>query len=376
MTKFDLERTVVHRPPTPWWVYLIGLVSIALIVFAVVLFFSGRTRTSDEANPVTTTEPAATDTANETVTAESTTPVTPTPTPAAHTPPPVAATPVSTPPVTAPPATSPVVAAPTPTAPPPVATPAPTPAPTPVVATPSATPVPVGASPSLDDARAAQAAGDLLAARASALAVWNGTQDPALKAEAEAILNVVGIELVMTPRPMPEKIDYTVQPGDSLEKIAKKYGTTVELLRLGNNIKGSVIRVGDRMRVFTGKFSVSVSKSANDLVLWMNGEFLKRYRVGTGEYNKTPVGDFVINDRIAQPTWWRPDGKAIPYGDKENLLGTHWLSINVKGYGLHGTWEPETIGHQLSAGCVRMYNEEIEQLFNLLPLGTPVSIRD
>lgn len=366
MTKFDLERTVVHRPPTPWWVYLVGLVSIALIVFAVVLFFSGRKKSEEAA----ATDPApATEAANPAIPAAPA-PATPAPvppTPVAHTPPPVAATPVAPAPVAPAPATS-IAATPAPTAAP-AAAPVPTPSAAPA-------PLPAGTSASLADARAAQAAGDLLAARASALAVWNGTQDPGLKAEAEAILNVVGLELIMTPRPMPEKIDYTVQPGDSLEKIAKKYGTTVELLRLGNNIKGSVIRVGDRMRVFTGKFSVSVSKSANDLVLWMNGEFLKRYRVGTGEYNKTPVGDFVINDRIAQPTWWRPDGKAIPFGDKENLLGTHWLSINVKGYGLHGTWEPETIGHQLSAGCVRMYNEEIEQLFNLLPLGTPVSIRD
>ncbi len=346
MTKFDLERTVVHRPPTPWWVYVVGLVSIALIVFAVVLFFSGRSKAPESAatEPTPAFEPVAAPT------------------------PPAAQAPAATRP-------SPTLpSAPAPSTP---ASAAPAPAPVTPPPTTSTAPLPVAANTaSLAEARAAQAAGDLLAARASALAVWNGTQDPALKTEAEAILNVVGLELVMTPRPMPEKIDYTVQPGDSLEKIAKKHGTTVELLRLSNNIKGSVIRVGDRMRVFTGKFSVSVSKSANDLVLWMNGEFLKRYRVGTGEYNKTPVGDFVINDRIAQPTWWRPDGKAIPFGDKENLLGTHWLSINVKGYGLHGTWEPETIGHQLSAGCVRMHNEEIEQLFNLLPLGTPVSIRD
>jgi lipoprotein-anchoring transpeptidase ErfK/SrfK len=90
----------------------------------------------------------------------------------------------------------------------------------------------------------------------------------------------------------------------------------------------------------------------------------------------TPVGDFKINDRIAQPTWWRGDGRAIPYGDKENLLGTHWLSLDIRGYGIHGTWEPDTIGKQASAGCVRMLNEEVEELYNLIPLGTTVTITD
>ena len=213
-------------------------------------------------------------------------------------------------------------------------------------------------------------------ARELGLAALKAASTPEAQQAAEALLNEVGMTLLLTPRAMKEKTDYVVAPGDSLEKIAKKFGTTVEMIRISNNIRGSLIRAGDRLRVFTGKFSIEVSKSANDLVLRMNGEFFKRYRVGTGEFNKTPVGDFIINDRIAQPTWWRPDGKAIPFGDKENLLGTHWLSINVKGYGLHGTWEPETIGKQASAGCVRMLNEDIEELFNIVTLGTPVSIRD
>ncbi len=363
MTNFNLERTVVHRRPTPWWVYIAGVLVTGLIIFAVVKALPGKKQPATADNSETSIAPEAPASSIPDVNSL---------------PPPAPAAPA----IVEKPAPAPAPAPTTAAKPPTVTTPAPPPIkpattfvpPTPP---PAAAPVSSGpASTALAGARDAQASGDLIKARELALAVWKGTDDTALKSEAESILNIVGIELVMTPRTMPEKIEYTVQPGDSLEKIAKKHGTTVELLRAGNNIKGSVIRAGDRMRIFTGKFSVSVDKSDNELVLWMNNDFFKRYRVGTGEFNKTPVGDFVINDRIAQPTWWRPDGKAIPFGDKENLLGTHWLSINVKGYGLHGTWEPETIGHQLSAGCVRMLNSDIEQLFTLLTLGTPVSIRD
>lgn len=329
MTNFNLERTRAPRRYIPIWVYIGALLVAGLVVWGVVKALPGDRKKSESA--------------------EATAPVVPTESGA-----PVQATQEATPPARAASVTKP--AAP--------------------VSVPSMSAPPQSPAPPLRDAVAAKDAGDFLKARELALAIWKSSAGTQLQRDAESILNEVNIALVLSPRPMPEKEEYVVQSGDSLERIAKRYGTTIELLRAGNNIRGSLIRAGDRLRVFNGKFAVSVSKSANDLVLTMNGDFFKRYRVGTGEYNKTPIGDFIINDRIAQPTWWRPDGKSIPYGDPENLLGTHWLSINVKGYGLHGTWEPDTIGKQLSAGCVRMLNDDIEQLFTLLPLGTPVSIRD
>ena len=121
----------------------------------------------------------------------------------------------------------------------------------------------------------------------------------------------------------------------------------------------------------------ALCRSESDWLVGINStRAMTAYRSRYGGFNKTPVGEFTITDRIAQPTWWRPDGREIPYGDPENLLGTHWLALNVRGYGIHGTWEPDTIGHQLSAGCVRMLNENVEELFTLVTLGTPVEIRD
>ena len=189
-------------------------------------------------------------------------------------------------------------------------------------------------------------------------------------------LGQLGMEMLFSPIPMAEKTDYTVQAGDSLDKIARRSGTTVELLRKSNSLRGPVIRPGDRLRVFSGKWAIRVSKSRNDLVLLLNDQFFKRYPVGTGEYAKTPTGEFKITDRIAQPTWWHPDGRTIAYGDPENLLGTHWLALDIKGFGLHGTWEPNTIGRQSSMGCVRLLNEDIEELFTLVTVGTPVTIED
>ncbi|MDP2989147.1 MAG: L,D-transpeptidase family protein [Kiritimatiellota bacterium] len=220
-------------------------------------------------------------------------------------------------------------------------------------------------------------------ARQRGYALLAQTKDPALTTPLETLLGQINIELIMSQAPMPEKEEYVVRPGDSLERIARKFKTTMDLIKKGNALQRSVLHPGDRLRVFKGTFTLAISKSRNDLVIKANDRFFKRYRVGTGKFGTTPVGTFVITEKIEQPPWWRPDGKMIPFGDKENVLGTRWMSLQatsptnaVRGYGLHGTWEPETIGAQASAGCVRLANSEVEELFVLVPIGTRVVITE
>jgi len=209
------------------------------------------------------------------------------------------------------------------------------------------------------------------------------TKDPALTASLETLLGQINIELIMSQALMPEKEEYVVRSGNSLEQIARKFKTTVDLIKKNNALQRPVLHPGDRLRVFKGTFSLAVSKSRNDLVVKVNDRFFKRYRVGTGKFGTTPVGTFVIAEKIEQPPWWRPDGKMVPFGDKENVLGTRWMSLRatgttaaVRGYGLHGTWEPATIGTQASAGCVRLLNNEVEELFLMVPKGTSVAIAE
>lgn len=253
------------------------------------------------------------------------------------------------------------------------------PAPTPVPVVTAAPPAAASAAEDmrvLEAARQDMAADRLLDARQACYDLLERATDANVRQQAEDLLGQIHIALVMSPRPMPEKVEYTVQKGDTLASLAKKFGTTPELIARGNLVRGDLIRVGDRLRILQGRFSVAVDKSENTLVVLLNDRFFKRYRVGTGKYQKTPTGEFMITERVPQPTWWRPDGKAVPYGDPENVLGTHWLSLNLPGYGIHGTWQPETVGQHASEGCVRLLNEDIEELFTLLPVGTPVVITD
>ena len=245
-----------------------------------------------------------------------------------------------------------------------------------------AKPVPADLAARLDEARILVKEEFFLEARNELLAIYKASSDPAFRALVERPLAPANIELVMTPRQMPEKEDYLVKPGNSVERIARRFGTTVDLTMLNNNLMNpNLIRSGDRFRVFSGMFALVACKSRNDLVVTMNGEFFKRYAVGMGKFGRTPTGTFVVKDRIKDPPWWRPDGREVPFGDPENILGTRWMSIratgdteDVRGYGIHGTWDDASIGHASSAGCVRMHNKDIEELFAYIPSGTTVTI--
>lgn len=225
----------------------------------------------------------------------------------------------------------------------------------------------------------------LVQARAKYLELLRQSPDARTRTKVEERLGRINVTLVSTPMSMPGKTEYVVKRGDSIEVIARRYGTTVQLIQKGNDIKNpNLIKVGDHFRILDKpKLHVVVSKSRNDMVLTVNGEFFKRYRVGTGKYGKTPEGTFVICDRIPEPVWWKPDGKEVPFGDPENILGTRWMALKasgetpqVRGYGIHGTWAPESVGKALSAGCIRMINADVEELFDILPLGTPVTIEE
>ncbi len=253
--------------------------------------------------------------------------------------------------------------------------------PTPTVTAPVAaqTASPSGPDPALDrlpGIRAQVEADDLAGARAAAFQALETATSVEGRKALEAILGDVNTKLLYSRRPMEEKTAYTVAAGDSLARIASRNNTTIELIQKINGLRGAGIQAGRDLQVFTGTFRVIVDKSDNELRLLCNGKFFKAYPVGTGKWNSTPVGDTVITDRIPQPTWYAPDGREIRFGDPANLLGTHWLALDIPHYGIHGTWDETSIGKQSSEGCIRLKNADIEELFNLLPIGTTVTIQD
>ena len=166
---------------------------------------------------------------------------------------------------------------------------------------------------------------------------------------------------------------HEVVSGDTLGELAKKYGTTIELIKRSNNLNNNIIRIGQRLRIWQDAFNIYVDKSQNVLLLKKDDEVIKVYDVSTGSNSSTPVGTYTITSRLMDPVWFNK-GVVLPPESPQNVLGTRWLGFNLPGYGIHGTIEPETIGQQVTAGCVRMRNEEVEELYSIIPIGTEVVI--
>jgi len=87
----------------------------------------------------------------------------------------------------------------------------------------------------------------------------------------------------------------------------------------------------------------------------------------------SPTGEFQIVSRVANPTYYHP-GTVIASG-KDNPVGTRWLGLSQKGYGIHGTNAPHSIGHAASHGCIRLRNRDVEKLFSMVQVGDVVQIR-
>ena len=186
-------------------------------------------------------------------------------------------------------------------------------------------------------------------------------------------LEDLNMQIIFSNTPTPKTVIYEVQSGDTLGELAKKFGTTINLIKKSNHLKSDIIRIGQRLRVWTGSFNILVDKSQNKLLLKEGDEVLKVYDVSTGKESSTPIGEFKILTKLVDPVWFNR-GIVLPPESPQNVLGSRWLGFNMPGYGLHGTIDPESIGRQITAGCVRMRNKDVEELYEILPLGTEVVI--
>lgn len=179
----------------------------------------------------------------------------------------------------------------------------------------------------------------------------------------------------------PESADaklYEIQAGDSLTKIAGKFknlqGCFGPIL-LVNDLKdpGATLRLGRKIKIPTGTWSIVVDKSLFTLWICYEGAPFKSYRVAIGLDEKTPAAVFAAGNKNPKPAWYPPQEmipdlkKAgvpipIPYGHEKNPLGDYWIALDhphYSGLGIHGTNDPGSIGKKASNGCIRMDNKEV-----------------
>lgn len=110
------------------------------------------------------------------------------------------------------------------------------------------------------------------------------------------------------------------------------------------------------------KISIIVDMDRLTLTLFNGGEPFRQYPVAMGKYESpTPVGNWEIISKDINPS---------------AVMGTRWMGLNIPygNYGIHGTNAPHSIGSFASQGCIRMFNTEVEEVFKMVTVGTPVTI--
>lgn len=107
-------------------------------------------------------------------------------------------------------------------------------------------------------------------------------------------------------------------------------------------------------------YTITINTAARILTLYKTGKAFRTYPIAVGKPSTpTPKGNFKIINKAFNP--------GGPFGAR-------WLGLNKPGYGIHGTNNPNSIGKAISNGCIRTYNNNIIELYNTVPIGTPVKI--
>ena len=192
---------------------------------------------------------------------------------------------------------------------------------------------------------------------------------------------------------------YKVEKGDSLIKISRKVNSVTEsgFIQRVNGVSPSTLRVGQQLKIVKGPFHAVVSKSAFRMDIYSGPSvapsaiggsnlaagaepgwiYICSFPVGLGEKGVTPIGAFTVKDgsKLINPPWVNPrTGEKFDKDDAKNPIGERWIGLvgmdektkAFTGYGIHGTVAPESIGKEMSMGCVRMNAGDVEVVYEML----------
>ena len=175
---------------------------------------------------------------------------------------------------------------------------------------------------------------------------------------------------------------YQVQPGDILTQVAAGFKVPYQFLMRINNIPNEKsLQAGQKIKVVHGPFHAIVYRSSFTMDLYLQNIYVKTYRVGLGkEGHETPSGLWraKIGGKLIKPTWTDPEtGKTYHADDPDYPLGSGWIALEgidsrtrgIDGIAIHGTNDEQTIGTKSSRGCIRLFNGELVELYDMFAEG-------
>jgi hypothetical protein len=145
-----------------------------------------------------------------------------------------------------------------------------------------------------------------------------------------------------------------------------------------NNISPQALQAGRAMKMIHGPFHVKVNRSSFTLDLYLQDMYVRSFKVGLGKSGfETPLGHWRVQQggKLIKPTWTDPDtNRQYKSTDPDYPLGARWIGLEGvdgaakgrTGFAIHGTKDPDQIGTAGSRGCIRMYNEDVMLMYNLL----------
>lgn len=122
-------------------------------------------------------------------------------------------------------------------------------------------------------------------------------------------------------------------------------------------------------------YRIKINTASRTLKLYKSDTLIKEFPIAAGKpTTKSPEGSFRIISKVINP-WWGNHGNPMPPGPN-NPLGIRWmgLSTTTGSYGIHGNSTPSSIATFASGGCIRMFNSDVEKLFSIVSIGTPVQM--
>ena len=183
---------------------------------------------------------------------------------------------------------------------------------------------------------------------------------------------------------------YKVKPGDVFSIIGKEYKVPYEILMKINGITNPrSLQVGQTLKVVHGPFHAIVYRSAFLMDVYLQNTYVCSYKIGIGKEGKeTPIGRWRVKPggKLIKPTWTDPETNTTYTSDDPNYpLGSGYIALEgiedktkgISGIAIHGTKDEATISTRSSQGCIRLFNGDLIELFNLLEPGySEVNILD
>ena len=173
---------------------------------------------------------------------------------------------------------------------------------------------------------------------------------PAAKQELNGLLDRVAGSVIYSRQHL-IALPYQTQPGDTLDRIAEAYEVPWQLLAKINGISDPQrLRPGEQLKVFRGPFHAVVNLQRYEMTLYLGDRYAGRFKIGIGKDHSTPLGDHKVLDKVRNPAYYGPDGKAMGPNDPQNPLGGYWIDLGNK-IGIHGTIDPHSIGREIRAAA-------------------------